>query len=229
MLTESRCSIATSRLVWRRHSSTKTNILWYKTGKGRCFPTTYELLTTAWDAEKIAWKKKNLCCKNQRGSWQIKSSSWETPGLSVESRGERSLVPQPAARSQPLLTEASLSIHKFNKSLPHTLFCNNGAVQRGKRLFFSAAEWADKGVSPQRICTSLWSVAPNKEERGRQPNWVGGIKSCFLPTAHRGQLWNTKHALPHFPLASLYNLSSYKSCFLSAKCRGPEGKALKTI
>lgn len=28
--------------------------------------------------------------------------------------------------------------------------------------------------------------------RALRPNWVGSIKSCFLPTAHRGQLWNFK-------------------------------------
>lgn len=50
---------------------------------------------------------------------------------------------------------------------------------------------------------NLWSLAPNKEGWGQQPNWVGGIKSCFLSTMHRGKLWNTKQILTHLPLLFL--------------------------
>lgn len=46
-------------------------------------------------------------------------------------------------------------------------------------------------------------MAPNKDGWGQQPNGVGGIKSCFLSTMHRGKLWNTEQNLPHLPLLFL--------------------------
>lgn len=49
----------------------------------------------------------------------------------------------------------------------------------------------------------MYRLPPNKESRGRQPNWVGGIKSCFLPTTQRGQLWNDEYS-PHLPLSLLF-------------------------